>query len=118
MTASEFEQRVATALEKRGWVIIHSFDGVGTNMIASVPNGTRACIQCRNGVSWVTDYDVLLSVQAKKFYECPIAVVVTTGSYTELARVAAYENEVQLMWFVEETGKLEYAQELSRLVQR
>ena len=116
MNAREFEERVATALRKRGWVIIHSFDGAGANLIACVPDGTRACVQCSYGDSCVTDYAVLLSVQAKKFYDCPIAVVVTTGEYTGLARTAAYENEVRLMRFIEETGNLEYAQELSWLI--
>ena len=116
MTSREFEERVAAALRKRGWVIIQSFDGVGTSFTAWVPDGTRACVQCCPG-TWVTDYTVSLSVEAKKLYNCQIAVVVTTGSYTGLARSVAYENEVRLMRFSESSGKLEYAQKLDWLVQ-
>lgn len=116
MTEGEFKERVATALRKRGWTIIHSIKGVGTDLTAYVPDGTMACIQCCHE-AWVTDYAVMLSVKAKAFYNCPIAVIVTTGKYTDAARSIAYENEVRLMRFVEESGKLEYAQKLDWLVQ-
>ncbi len=109
MTAGEFEERVATALRKRGWVTGPSFKGIGMDMFACAPDGAHACIQCHSGKNLVEAYAIRDIIDGKKRYGCQTAAVVTEGGYTWTAISIAAEGKIRLMRYSEETGALEYA---------
>ncbi len=70
MTAREFEERVAFALRKRGWVTGQSFKGIGMDMFAYTPDGTTACIQFHNGKNPVEAYAIQEIIEGKKLLSC------------------------------------------------
>ena len=101
-TPYDYEIRVAEYLRSIGYLQVDTTPksgDYGADVIATSPNGVRMCVQCKQysegnnvGVKAVQEI-----YAAKDYYNCKLAYIFTTSSYTEQARRLADRLGVVLL---------------------
>lgn len=96
----EFEEYCAKLLEKNGYKKVHvtkKSGDQGGDIIAEKQDGTRYAIQCKRYTGSVPNKAVQEAYTAKKMYDCHVAAVMTTSTFTNEAVEAAKKTGV-LLW--------------------
>lgn len=96
----EFEEYCAKLLEKNGYKKVHvtkKSGDQGGDIIAEKQDGTRYAIQCKRYTGSVPNKAVQEAYTAKKMYNCHVAAVMTTSTFTNEAVEAAKKTGV-LLW--------------------
>ena len=101
-TPYDYEIRVAEYLRSIGYLQVDTTPksgDYGADVIATSPNGVRMCVQCKQysegnnvGVKAVQEI-----YAAKDYYNCKLAYIFTTSSYTEQVRRLAARLGVVLL---------------------
>lgn len=99
MSPYDFEEYVAALLRDKGYTNVRTTPksgDFGADVLAVNPEGVRMCIQCKL-YSKPVGVDAVKEVYAaKSYYECDVACVYSTNSYTQSAKKMAEKLHVKL----------------------
>lgn len=103
LTPYDYEECVAEHLRKAGYKKVYTTKksgDYGADVVGISPNGKKVCVQCKKYVNPVGVKAVQEIYSAKAYYNCELAYVYTTSSFTSQAQELADRIGVELFIYI------------------